>query len=180
MAAKFVRIPFGARMKFPAVCPFTGQANPRGAVRISRSATQLVLPIPLIGLFSLGKSGRMSFPASALIAWGEKLLTLLTWLALIGGFAIFFVLGKRSQGKDVYDGRDIYSLIGGVLMFYVLKIVRWLWLSRVRIVRVGMTSLEIKFASEQYATELARLNGLHASGHRTKKRAAPVTVNAVH
>lgn len=172
MAAKFVRIPYGTRMKFPEFCPFTGQSQPRGRVLISRGRTQLVIPVPFVGLFRRKKVGRISFPAVAIVAWGANLLTQLALLAFIGSFLLGITVRKEDQ--------QIYKfLIGGWLAFFILKMMRWLCLSRVRIVRVGTTSLEVRFASEQYAGEFARLNGLHVSDHRAKKRLMPVMANDV-
>jgi len=179
MSAKFVRIPYGTRMKFPEVCPFTGSSKLGGRIQITRSRTQLFLPIPFVGFFSLHKEGRIAFPAAAFIARAEKLLQLLSWLALIGGFAAFFYLGQQSKARRSWDGRDIYFIGGGLMAFYFLKIIRWLCLSGVRIARLGMGGVEVRFASEEYAREFGRLNDLHAGSHPSKKRPITVAVNEV-
>jgi len=166
-------------MKFPELCPFTGGSKLGGRIQVTRTRTQLLLPVPFVGLFSLQKAGHITFPASAVIAIIEKLLTLLSWLALIGGFGMFFYLSKHSAAKGSWDGRDLYFIGGGLAVFYFLKIIRWLCLSRARIARVGMGGLEVRFASEPYAREFARMNDLHVSDHRSKKRAMPVAVNDV-
>jgi len=107
------------------------------------------------------------------------LLQLLSWLALIGGFAAFFYLGQQSKARRSWDGRDIYFIGGGLMAFYFLKIIRWLCLSGVRIARLGMGGVEVRFASEEYAREFGRLNDLHAGSHPSKKRPITVAVNEV-
>jgi hypothetical protein len=167
-------------MKFPDVCPFTGVSKLGGRIQVSGSRTQLFLPIPFVGWFSVQKAGRISFPACAVIAWGEKVLTLLSWLGLIVGFVGFFCLVQKGKAQGIWNGHEDYFIGGGLAAFYLFKIIRWLALSRVRIARVGMGGLEVRFASEQYAREFARMNDLHASDHRSKKRAMPVAVNELH
>jgi hypothetical protein len=179
MAARFIRIPYGSRLKFPATCPFTGQSNPRGKVNITLSNTQLWLPIPFIGSFRLRKVGRMAFSANSALAWAAKIVALLRLVSSPVGVVAFICLAKKGDAEKGSDGISYYFLIGGVVAALVFRIVHWLLLSRVRIVRIGAGGLEVRFASEKYASEFAGLNDFHASDHRSKKRATPITVNAV-
>jgi hypothetical protein len=171
MSARYVRILFGSRLKFPPECPFTGGKNPRHSVLVTRSENQMWLPIPFVGWFSLGKTGQTSFPASAVVAWVASLLTFLFWLLLVGGFAVGFMK------KDNFHAADY--VLGGVAGSILIRILRWLWLRRVRIVRIGMSSLEVRFASEKYAREFSRLNDFSCREHPSQKRVTPITVNDV-
>jgi hypothetical protein len=175
MAAKFIRIPYGTRLSYPSECPFTGRQNPKSSVTIRNSRLQMFLPIPFIGLLIRRyKVGRLRFPASPVIMLGEMFLTLTSWTIVAGGLVAIVLFSRQNNDRAFFC-----TLIAWAVMPIVIRIVRWFWLSRVRIVRVGTTSLEVRFAAERYADEFARINELHAGSHRTKKRAAPVTVNDV-
>jgi hypothetical protein len=171
MSARYVRIPFGSRLEFPPECPFTGAKNPRYLVLVTRSEKQMWLPIPFIGWFSLGKTGQMRFPASAIVAWGNNFLTILYWLLLVGGFAVGILK------KD--DSNSGYYMLGGVAGAVIVRMSKWFWLHRVRIVRIGMSSLEVRFASERYAKDFSRLNDFSCRDHPAQKRMTPITVNDV-
>jgi len=171
MSARYVRILFGSRLEFPPECPFTGAKNPRHSVLITRRENQMWLPIPFIGWFSLGKTGQIRFPAGAMVAWVAKLLALLFWLLLIGGFAVGFMEKDDTHAADY--------VLGGVAAAILVRILGWLWLHRVRIVRIGMSSLEVRFASERYAREFSRLNDFSCRDHPSQKRMTPITVNDV-
>jgi len=171
MSARYVRVLFGSRLEFPPECPFTGAKNPRYWILITRSETQMWLPIPFIGWFSLGKTGELRFPASAIIAWIANLLTFLFWMLLVGGFAVGFMKKDDTHAADY--------VLGGVAAAILVRVLRWLWLRRVRIVRIGMSSLEVRFASERYAREFSRRNDFSCREHPSQKRMTPLTVNDV-
>ena len=165
------RIPFGSRLGYPAECPFTGQNNPRSAVRIERRETQMFLPIPFLGLFKLGKVGRAAFPAARGIALVARALA---YNAPPMSF-------RRFWQPYLDEGQAIRLAVPpwGVVMMYVCFGVEWLWLHRVRLVRIGMNSVEVRFASQGYAEEFCRLNELHCQTKPTPKRATPIMVNDV-
>jgi len=129
------------------------------------------LPIPIIGHFSLSKTGQMRFPACAPIAWGDRMLSVIFWLLLAGGFVpVIFWKGDNHFGGYVWGG-----LIGAILA----RILQWFLLHRVRIVRIGMNSLEVRFDSESYAKEFCRLNEFSCRDLPSQKRMTPITVNDV-
>ncbi len=131
----------------------------------------MFLPIPFLGLFKLGKVGRAVFPAAWRIAFGAKILAILAFISLAAGF------GSLIWTKDMPYAWQ--CPIAGIVMMYICFGAEWLWLRRVRIVRVGMSSLEVRFASQDYAEEFCRLNELHCQTGPTPKRATPITVNDV-
>jgi hypothetical protein len=171
MAARYVRIPFGSRLEFPDVCPFTGSKNPKSVVTITRHETQMILPMPMLGHLHLGKKGRMVFPASRGISIVEKMLAVLPLLFLAGGF-VSLIWTKDDRNAWRYP-------VGGFILMYLGFGAEWLWLRRARIVRIGMSSLEVRFASQEYAEEFCRLNELPCQTTPRAKRARPTTKNGV-
>jgi hypothetical protein len=131
----------------------------------------MFLPIPGLGIFNLGKVGHMVFPAAQRIAVVANALAILPLISLVGGIAGFLWI------KNSPDAWQLF--VGGVAMMYVSFIGRWIWLRPVRIVRIGMSSIEVRFSSTEYAEEFCRLNDLHCATKPTPKRATPVTVNDI-
>ena len=171
MSARYVRVPFGSRIQYPRVCPFTGNKNPKGVVRIKRRETQIFLPIPFIGWFRLGKTGQTAFPAARRIAIVAKILRVLPLIFFFGGF---ISLKWTMNGPYAF-----HILFGGIAMMYLCHFLEWLWLRRVRIVRIEMNSLEVRFASQEYAEEFCHLNELHCHTNPGAKRSTPITVNDI-
>ena len=91
----------------------------------------------------------------------------------------FFTLGI---GSLIWTKDKPYAwqfLLGGIALMYVSLGAKWLWLRRVRIVRIGTSSLEVRFASQTYAEEFCRLNELPCQTRPTAKRATPIMVNDI-
>jgi len=172
MSARYVRIPFGSRIKYPAHCPFTGQKNPRSSVKISRRETQMFLPIPFIGFFRLGKRGTAVFPSTRLIGLVAKFFAVSPLLCLVAGFGSLILIKNNKSCAGCY-------FLGCIASLFVFRVIHWLWLRRVRIVRIGMSSLEVRFASPDYAKEFCRLNDFHCGTNPTARRPTPITVNNV-
>jgi hypothetical protein len=168
---QYVRIPFGTRIQYPPLCPFTGRQNPRHAISIRRYENQMILPIPFIGWFRLGKVGRTVFPAVWRITFGAKVIAIMSLLSLVAGFAsLIWTANKPSAWVGP---------VAGVALFYLCSVAEWLWLRRVRIIRIGMSSLEVRFAWQQYAEEFCHLNELHCHSRPTRKRHVPIAVNDI-
>jgi hypothetical protein len=131
----------------------------------------MFLPIPFLGLFRLGKAGRAVFPAAWGIALGASILDIMALIFFVAGFGSLIWTKDKSYGWQC----PFY----GIALMYVCFSARWLWLRRVRIVRLGMSSVEVRFASQEYAEEFCHLNDFHCHTKRTPKRATPITVNDV-
>lgn len=170
-SARYVRIPFGTRLRYPAECPFTGWKNPHSAVRIERRELQMFLPIPFLGIFKLGKVGRTIFPANRIIAAVTRFLRIMPLIFVIAGLVGLKWIGDKPFGW--------LSPVVGFALMYICFGAEWLWLRRVRIVRIGMSSLEVRFASQKYADEFCHINDLHCHTRPTRKRPVPFTVNDV-
>lgn len=170
-SARYVRIPFGARLRYPPECPFTGWKNPRSAVRIERREMQMFLPIPFLGIFKLGKVGRTAFPAPRMITAVATSLRIMPLIFIIAGLVSLKWVGDKPFGW--------LAPIAGFALMYLCFGAEWLWLHRVRIVRIGMSSLEVRFASQEYAEEFCRINDFHCHTRPARKRPVPITVNDV-
>lgn len=118
--------------------------------------------------------GRMGFPASAAIALAASGFAMLALLSLAGGIVAMIIY---KDNKDLGYGSWFFA--GGIGLYILCKIIRLFILRRVRIVRLGMNSVEVCFADEQYALEFCRLNEYGCNTHRGKKRALPISVNPV-
>ena len=94
-------------------------------------------------------------------------------------FLLLFASGFVAAILRKEDNNIGYYIVGGVLGAIVVCILQWSLLHRVRIVRIGMNSLEVRFASENYATEFCHLNELGCRNHPSQKRMTPITVNDV-
>jgi hypothetical protein len=171
MAATFVKIPFGSRLRYPGECPFTGRKNPKAMVKIRRRDRQMFLPIPFIGWIKLGKIGRTAFPATRAFALVAGVLAVLPSVSVIAGFGgLLWTKGRPNA---------VYWILGGVGIMYLCRALEWFWLCRVRIVRTGMSSLEVRFASQKYAEEFCRLNELRFHPKQTSKGATPIILNNI-
>jgi hypothetical protein len=140
-------------------------------VRIERREMQMFLPIPFLGIFKLGKVGRTIFPASRLIAVVTRFLRIMPLLFVVAGLVSLKWIGDKRFGWA--------APLAGFALMYLCFGVEWLWLHRVRIIRIGMSSLEVRFASQEYAEEFCRINELHCHSRPTRKRPVPITVNDV-
>jgi hypothetical protein len=170
-SARYVRIPFGSRLHYPPQCPFTGWKNPRSAVRIERREMQMFLPIPFLGILKLGKVGRTIFPAAQMVSAITRLLRIMPLIFVIAGLLSLKWIADKPFGW--------LGPVAGFAMMYLCFGIEWLWLHRVRIVRIGMSSLEVRFASNKYAEEFCRLNDLHCHTRPTRKRPVPIVVNDI-
>jgi hypothetical protein len=90
---------------------------------------------------------------------------------LLGIMPLVFVIGGLVCAAIKNGSKDYLNYaLGGMIAAIVTRLVRWLLLYRVRVVRIGMNSLEVRFSSERYATEFAKLNDLSCRNHRSEKR----------
>ncbi len=131
----------------------------------------MTLPIPFLGLFRLGRRAGAVFPATRAISIMSIVLGILPLL-----FGVAAVVNLIWTADSPYAW--LY-LGGGFLLMYASMGLEWFWFRRVRIVRIGMSSLEVRFASQEYAEEFCRLNEFGCHSRPTPKRAMPITVNDV-
>ena len=173
MSARYVKVPIGDRIIFPKTCPFTRSQNPRSTVLISRSETQMILPVPFIHHFTLGQEARMAFPA---VTWFAVVARVLSWLP-----PILFVSGLIIGGK-IIESREtlgVRLMFGGLVTAWLSKALKFIWVRRVRIIGFGMSSLHVRFGCEKYADEFCRLNDYGCHSKPFPKVARPITVNDI-
>jgi hypothetical protein len=140
-------------------------------VRIERRELQMFLPIPFLGIFKLGKVGRTIFPAARLVAVVTGVLRIMPLIFIVAGLVSLKWIGDKPYGW-------MAPALGFALMYLCFG-AEWVWLHRVRIIRIGMSSLEVRFASQEYAEEFCRINELHCHSRPNRKRPVPITVNDV-
>jgi hypothetical protein len=131
----------------------------------------MFLPIPFIGHFKLGKKGRAVFPAAQRTAIVARILSVLPLLSIVAGFGGLLWVKDRPNA--------LYWPIAGVVGMYIFRGLEWFWLRRVRITRIGMSSLEVRFASQAYAEAFCRINDFHCREKPMAKRSTPIMVNDV-
>lgn len=156
-----VEVPSGTRLQFPDLCPFTDTPAPRGVVRLKKTKTQLVPPVP-VGIYNRYLVTRMQIPACQKVATKAQWLEVAMWASLLGGIGIGFLMvaTNHSQGQQFLP---FLALIGGPILALVFRIQRHVLLRRVYIGKTTMEALELRFESEHYARQFSELNGLSLS-----------------
>lgn len=156
----FVKVPFGMRLEFPNRCPFSGAANPRGKVRLSKSRFEWFLPIPFFGWFSGHRLSQITLPATKARGFADVLLRIVNRVLPLGGVfgALAYVRFTDNQSFSSHMCGTV--LFGGIAGGWLAILVRALILRRVRIVAFGHSSCELRFADEDYARTFAELNDL--------------------
>jgi len=151
-----VNVPLERDLQFPNRCPFSDKTFPTATVRLKRSSTSKVLPLP--GGFSNSYSTTaLRLPAAKAIAMLALACEIMIWLSILGGMAI----GVMMANAEGNHGRFAVLFIGGGLVAALgFRIARWFVLRRVRIGNAWNGFLEMKFSSETYAREFSELNDL--------------------
>jgi uncharacterized membrane protein len=111
------------------------------------------------------------FPAARRISVIAAILAPLPFVCVITGF---LSLIWTADGPYAW-----HCLLGGLAGMYVFIGLEWLWLRRVRIVRIGTSSIEVRFGSRRYAEEFCRLNDFHCHERQGSKRRTPLVLNDV-
>jgi hypothetical protein len=122
------------------------------------------LPLPFVGNFSLRKRVTAMFPTARWFAVVGIILAFLSWLSLIGGLVVLFAMDDGDAKAQWFR-----AAIAGTCVLFALK---WFWFRKVRIVRIGEGSLEVRFASRGYAEEFCRINDFHCRERPINRRPA--------
>ena len=156
-----VQVPLGKPLQFPDLCPFTDTASPNSAIRLKRTSTSMVLPLPGAFLNSYTKT-TFRFPARKKIVVLSVVLEAMIWLSLLGGIAlcVFWLVNVHTSGPDA---TALLFLVGGLLAALGFRVARYWVLRRVRISPAWEGFIEVKFKSESYAKAFAELNRLAIS-----------------
>jgi hypothetical protein len=151
-----VNVPLERELQFPNRCPFSDKDSPTGTVRLKRSSTSIVIPLPG-GFLNSYSTTALRLPADKAVAALAIVFESMIWLSILGGMAVdaLLVTTGRSQGR--YAG---LFTVGGLLAALGFRIARWFVLRRVRIGKPWNGFMEVSFASEAYAKEFSELNRL--------------------
>lgn len=152
-----VNVPLGQLLKFPKACPFSGRPDPTGVVRLKRTSTSLVLPLPG-GFANSYSQTAFRLPACRRVAACAMALEILMWISLLGGVAICcWLVSQPSTGPR---SAPAAFLLGGPLVALGFRFARFLVLRGVRVGNAWNGFVEVSFKSEAYAREFSELNRL--------------------
>src|SRR5436190_3401379 len=151
-----VNVPLERELQFPNRCPFSDQSSPTGTVRLKRSSTSTVIPLP--GAF-LNKYSTTSLrvPAAKTVALLAAAFEIMIWLSILGGVAVAMLLA----GGEGHHSRFAILYIGvGLVAALAFRVARWFVRRRVRVGNAWNGFMVMSFASESYAKEFTELNRL--------------------
>jgi hypothetical protein len=152
-----VNVPVERELQFPNRCPFSDKMSPTGTVRLKRTSTSLVIPLPG-GFLNSYSTTAMRLPADKAVAALAIVLESMIWVSILGGMAVdALLLATTGVGQVRYTG---LFTVGGLLAALVFRIARWFVLRSVRIGKPWNGFIEMRFASEAYAKEFSELNRL--------------------
>jgi len=151
-----VNVPVERELQFPNRCPFSDKVSPTGTVRLKRSSTSIVIPLPG-GFLNSYSTTALRLPAAKSIAALAIVLEIMIWVSILGGMAVDVLLVTTGGGQSRNAG---LFTVGGLLAALVFRIARWFMLRRVRIGNTWNGFIEMSFASEAYAKEFSELNRL--------------------
>lgn len=151
-----VNVPVEKELQFPNRCPFSDKDSPTGTVRLKRSSTSLVIPLPG-GFWNSYSTTALRLPAAKAVALLAIVFESMIWLSIRGGMAVGALLGTSDGHQSRYA---VLFIFGGLLAALVFRIARWFVLRRVRIGNAWNGFIEMSFASEAYAKEFGEINRL--------------------
>jgi hypothetical protein len=181
----YVTVSVHSRPEFPAVCPFTGAANPRKWVAVRKSRASWLLPIPFLGFIVARDVARFRLPASSFIVSVDKLLgriTLVCGLLIVFALIVLRIAGAFFAADQTGVPRAANRDEGGVswltiaLVVIVANAVAQIWrrlnVRAVKIVELSPNGMEIRFRREDYAKEFCALNALTCHSEPSWERMA--------
>jgi hypothetical protein len=146
-----VNVPLERELQFPNRCPFSDKASPTGTVRLKRSSTSIVIPLPG-GFLNSYSTTALQLPANIAVAALAIVFESMIWLSILGGMALGALLPESRYAVEF--------IAGGLVAALGFRIARWFVLRRVRIAKPWNGFMEVSFASEAYAKEFSELNRL--------------------
>ena len=151
-----MNVPVERELQFPDRCPFSDKASPTGTVRLKRTSTSIVIPLPS-GFFNSYSTTAMRLPADIAVAALAIIFESMIWVSILGGLAVDWLLVTTGGSQSRHAG---LFTVGGLLAALVFRIARWFVLRRVRIGNAWNGFIEVSFASEAYAKEFSEMNRL--------------------
>jgi len=156
-----VNVPLEQELQFPNRCPFSDELSPTATVQLKRTSTSMVVPLPGGFLNSYSTTG-LRLPAAKKIAVLAVSFQIMIWLSILSGIAVPVLAMTTGDGR-----RERYAVLfiaGGLVAALGFRVARWFVLRRVGIGKPWNGFMEVKFASEAFATEFSELNHLALVG----------------
>jgi hypothetical protein len=173
MGATYVTFSPHSNPEFPAMCPFSGAANPRKWVTVRKTRSRWVLPVPFLGFIVGSNAARFRVPAAAHIAIIDKVLARIGMAAGILLVLAYFIAhiaaaagSAASNTPQRYEPDDNKGMSWATLLLIVLgtyiaaRIFRRINLRAVKIVDLQPNSTELCFNREDYAKAFCEMNKL--------------------
>jgi hypothetical protein len=152
-----VHVPLGKPLQFPDICPFSGTPTPNSEVKLKRTSTSMILPIPGVGLLNSYSQTAFRIPACRQIAFLAVFLEIAMWCSLLGGFAVCVLMMNLVDDKPI---AAVGPILSGVILSALCRIARFWVLRKVRIQNAWNGFVEVRFGSRAYATEFCEMNRL--------------------
>src|SRR5205823_48813 len=124
-----VNVPHAQELQFPNRCPFSDQVSPTGTVRLKRSSTSKVIPLPGAFLNSYSTT-HLRVPAARVIAMLAVGFEMMIWLSILGGMAAAVLLANAEGNRSRYA---VLFVAVGLVAALGCRVARWVVLRRVRI-----------------------------------------------
>jgi hypothetical protein len=151
-----INVPLEREIQFPNRCPFSDQPSPTGTVRLKRSSSSMVIPLPG-GFLNSYSTTALQVPAGRMIAVLAVGFEILIWLSILGGMGVAVLL---ASGEGPHGRYAVLFVAGGLVAALGFRVARWIVLRRVRIGKAWNGFMEVSFTSESYAKEFSELNRL--------------------
>jgi hypothetical protein len=158
----YVQVPAEQHLFFPPFCPYNRAASAVTNLRLEKTSTGIILPIPFFGIYQSYTKTSMDIPVSAKLRVTAACLRIFSCLCLLGAITVpmLSLLNKIAWLK----GTEGSVLLGGIVLACVLSIARWWILRKVRIVGSWNSFIEVRFHSADYAQQFSEMNKLLCEG----------------
>lgn len=151
-----VNVPLDRELEFPNRCPFSDTPSPTGTVRLKRTSSSFVTPMPG-GFRNAYTTTLLQFPAQRTIAILAVFCEIMIWLSILTAMLLAVLL----VNKDGPDARYAsLFVVSGPALALGFRLARWIVLRRVRIGNAWNGFIEVHFDSATYAKEFSELNRL--------------------
>src|SRR5262249_15119051 len=138
-----VNVPLERELEFPNRCPFSDRPSPSGTVRLKRTSTSTLMPLPG-GFRNSYSQTTLRIPAGRMIAALAAGFEIMMWLSILGGMAGVALLAAANGAQGRFA---VLLLPAGLVAALGFRVARWIVLRRVRIGNPWNGFIEMRFAS---------------------------------
>src|SRR5258707_6926606 len=93
-----VNVPLEREIQFPNRCPFSDQPSPTGTVRLKRTSTSMVIPLPG-GFLNSYSTTAFRVPAGRTTAALAVGFEIMIWLSILAGIAVAVLLTNADRSR---------------------------------------------------------------------------------